>query len=252
MEYTDKLVCFIDILGFKKLIDESVTDSQKLDSLYQILSRLNPDDLKKKLLGNTLTWGFNGNEAGLAKYDLNDKLISDLNDDWPLEITQFSDSFVISCPADNAGSICLFLDCIEYLKNAFFSQEIILRGGVSVGKLIHQSNKSVLFGPAMNEAYYLESTLAIYPRIVISTEAYGVLDNELHGNSKFQKLIGDSFDGHKFFDLVSLFDTNCQLNHLALKTFLELKNSSYPKVDAKYNYIIQRYNKTFNESISFI
>ena len=42
---------------------------------------------------------------------------------------------------------------------------ILIRGGVTLGPLIHESR--VMFGGGMIKAYKLESKLAIYPRIVI-------------------------------------------------------------------------------------
>lgn len=41
----------------------------------------------------------------------------------------------------------------------------LIRGGISVGKIIHTRN--AVFGPALNRAYEIESTMAIFPRIVI-------------------------------------------------------------------------------------
>lgn len=50
----------------------------------------------------------------------------------------------------------------EFLFNGF-----ICRGGVAYGDIYYEKARSLLFGPAVNSAYYLESKVAKYPRIAI-------------------------------------------------------------------------------------
>ena len=44
-------------------------------------------------------------------------------------------------------------------------QGILCRGAITYGKLIH--TEKVLFGPALAEAYLLESKAALYPRVIL-------------------------------------------------------------------------------------
>ena len=53
----------------------------------------------------------------------------------------------------------------EFLKNGF-----IARGAITYGDLFYDNEKNIWFGPAMNRAYFLESKLAIFPRIIIDPE----------------------------------------------------------------------------------
>jgi hypothetical protein len=46
--------------------------------------------------------------------------------------------------------------------------EFFIRGGVTVGDIVHDEH--VVFGPALNRAYYLESQVADKPRIVLDPE----------------------------------------------------------------------------------
>ena len=82
---------------------------------------------------------------------------------------------------------------------------MILRGGIALGRLIHEEG-GALFGPAMNEAYSLESKLAIYPRVVIADNAYNLLSKSSESHPAL-KAIFSAFDGHKVFDLVSIFES---------------------------------------------
>ena len=50
----------------------------------------------------------------------------------------------------------------EFLFNGF-----ICRGGVAYGDVYYEKTRSLLFGPAVNLAYHLESKVAKYPRIAV-------------------------------------------------------------------------------------
>ncbi|MBQ8200068.1 MAG: hypothetical protein IJZ76_11685 [Lachnospiraceae bacterium] len=47
---------------------------------------------------------------------------------------------------------------------------IPVRGGVTVGLLIHDERKC--FGPAMNDAYSMESEDTVYPRVIINQDVF--------------------------------------------------------------------------------
>ena len=55
------------------------------------------------------------------------------------------------------------------LHRAFLENGMLTRGGVAFGPVCHEG--AIVFGAAMIEAYRMESELAIYPRVVVSTEA---------------------------------------------------------------------------------
>lgn len=60
----------------------------------------------------------------------------------------------------------------------FLKEKIIFRGGISYGDAYVDSHRSMFFGNAVNQAYKLESKIAIHPRIVIdSCVANEVIEN---------------------------------------------------------------------------
>lgn len=60
----------------------------------------------------------------------------------------------------------------------FVKEKILFRGGIFYGDAYIDSQRSMFFGPAVNEAYKLESKIAIHPRIVIdSYVAEEVIEN---------------------------------------------------------------------------
>lgn len=136
IRYENRVVLFLDILGFSNHIGESVENEQLLNSIYQAMNEL----LKYK------------DKFGKMPFR---------------EITMFSDSIVISYPYKKSSLIRTlheFRDIILILLQYGF----ICRGGISFDKLYHKD--SVVFGPAMIKAYQLETKHAVYPRVIISSE----------------------------------------------------------------------------------
>lgn len=103
-------------------------------------------------------------------------------------ITTFSDCIVISFPttppsndaASEFDDALLASWKVEVLKHmallaARFAEravplQLLLRGGMCRGALVHEPR--YIIGPALNEAYRLESTVADVPRIVVSEHIY--------------------------------------------------------------------------------
>ncbi len=204
IRYTESIVCFVDILGFKSTIEQSIHDEKILTALHTMLSELQGNKLADMVFGGIPTLTSSGRWATAEQNDT----IATAKSTWPLCITQFSDSFVLSCPADNLGSCRLLLQTIYAVNQSFFKHlDTIMRGGIAKGKLIHEQN-GVLFGPAMNAAYALESKLAIFPRILIEENAATHLREKLgtipdHPDPLLTPLF-NSFDGHTAVDIVSL------------------------------------------------
>ncbi|MDQ1209766.1 hypothetical protein QE380_002689 [Acinetobacter baylyi] len=153
-EYEERIIAFIDILGFKALIEETNTNSQennneaiaKLISIYRNIKRL----LLKQV----------------------EELIEEV------KVTSFSDCLVISLPVNQKdGLFDLALALLHFQGEIFNKFNVLIRGGITHGKLIHQDD--FLFGPAMNRAYELESQFAKNPRIIIDPDLL---------NAKFQYL----------------------------------------------------------------
>lgn len=49
----------------------------------------------------------------------------------------------------------------------FLAERIVFRGGIYYGDAFVDPNRNMLFGPAVNCAYKLESAVAVHPRIII-------------------------------------------------------------------------------------
>ena len=75
---------------------------------------------------------------------------------------------------------------------------ILIRGGIVKGPLIH--NNDLLLGPAMINAYNLESKCALSPRIVIDPKVkwkYDQINKSIHEK---EKVLKKDFDGTYYID----------------------------------------------------
>lgn len=95
-------------------------------------------------------------------------------------ITTFSDHIVISYPLKRSckaiGDTKSTLITLVRQITQFAAQVtkdalrigLLVRGGATIGNLYHTS--SVIFGRALNDAHYIESTVSQFPRVVLSPE----------------------------------------------------------------------------------
>lgn len=144
--YERRIVCFIDILGFSNLVKNTVNNGIRGQSnLMNVCGALNKlDDFRLTLSEKMKT--------------------------KDVRTTQFSDSVVISFPwVEEDNSIVAALLWIKHYQVFLIMEHgILLRGGFAIGDIIH--NEKMIVGPAMIEAYTLESKEAHYPRIIIDSQ----------------------------------------------------------------------------------
>jgi hypothetical protein len=166
VRYEDRMVAFLDILGWSQL----VTESQRRPTL---LSRLAAVQLSAHIY---------------------DHLAQRIQHPLGETVTHFSDSLVFSWPwPSNHDDLSRALLDLSGILHRLLRSRFLVRGAVVRGKVFHKP--SVIFGPAIIEAYTLESSAAIYPRIIVA-DAVG---HRTKGN-----LLRKDFDGFLFLDFLSL------------------------------------------------
>lgn len=139
--YQKCIIAFIDILGFKTKVNDSLISKTVARKLHTALKQILQIKLDNEDLSSVLEMKSYG-----------------------VEITTFSDSAVISYPADDIDGLFYLLLDLVHLQLALASYDVLLRGGITIGDLYHDG--SIVYGPAMNEAYLLKSKKAKYPRII--------------------------------------------------------------------------------------
>lgn len=176
--YQNRVVAFIDILGFKNYVEESLKNKERIENIQKCIKAL-------------ITW--NGSSEFSQTFCM----------------TNFSDSFVISYSISEESSIFLLINKIASNIYVYMKYGFLIRGAITVGELIHE--KDCVFGPAMNRAYELESNFSKFPRIIIDPDLFNFIKynhaehhtekEELEYINKFLK--EDDADGFHFIDYFS-------------------------------------------------
>ncbi len=160
MTFENRVVAFIDILGFEHAIDATIGDDGVQnegridaieDALIEVSKLLEPS---QKLFRRIK--GYRGEPS--------------------LVVTQFSDSIVASIRADDPAEVFASIQSIYWIPVQLMRLAgLSCRGGIGFGLARH--TESVLFGPAVIQAYQLESKAANYPRIVIHPSVHSLLED---------------------------------------------------------------------------
>lgn len=227
--YEQRIILFLDILGFREIVTETKENAAKLQSL-------------------------------LAAIDL----IRDMWDNarGSKQVSQFSDSIVVSyLLTEESAAFYLVNDAaLTIIELAY--RGFLMRGAITVGRLIHTDHH--LVGPAMVCAYDLESKRAVYPRVLIDekllrvAETYHSSDHSPQEEAEYVRsfMTQDPIDGLFYYDYVSFnsvvanagADADLYGGYLeTLATLVEtgLRNDD-PKVQAKYLWLHRQYLEAIN------
>lgn len=205
MRYQERLICFVDLLGFGSAITQSVGEPEIAERMFSLFSDFMDGGLERAIYSTIPHLTDDGLSTCGEIYG--DEVLNRVDPHYDMVLTQFSDSFVISVPAENAQACVFLMRALRTIHVYFFEGlGMLMRGGIAVGQLVHQRG-GALFGPAMVEAYGLESKSAIYARVVLSEKAADIVRAALSQGS-IEGLIFKAFDGFYAFDLVSAVVSN--------------------------------------------
>jgi len=243
-KYEERVIAFIDVLGFSNHISKTIDDDEhfkKIQDVFNYISELKRD-----------------NDTGTLS-------LKELGK----EVTVFSDSIVISYPTNIPGAAFYLLLDIIHIQLDMISNGMLMRGGVTAGKLYHNDN--IVYGPAMIAAHQLESKVAVYPRVLVSNKLIELgtrypagLNSPLDEKEYIQDLLKEDFDGQLFIDFLSqhqeVDDFESYVYTLeTVKGNIEkalIDNQSKVHVLVKYEWLKNYYNtlaeKTIPENKEFI
>jgi hypothetical protein len=175
-KFNNRLILFVDFLGFKEIVQETVSDQKKLEDLIIALNRL----------------GDTGKDIYLKSQ----------------KVTQFSDSLVASYRIDEPSAVFHLLNHIAFMVIDLAYQGYLVRGAVTLGKLYH--TKKHVVGPAMVRAYELESEVAKVPRVIIDSEVINLARqyrDDMHTPEDEEEYVRsfmtEDDDGFYYFDYIS-------------------------------------------------
>lgn len=169
--YEKRLTLFIDFLGFKELVEKSVSDKKILNDLVRAIA----DATETANIGNK----------------------SDFH------ATQFSDCLVLSYRL-KADALFEMFNKLSLILVRITARGYLIRGGLTYGDLLHTDNE--LMGPAMIRAYQLESQVAKWPRVILDPEVFDDLINNPSASvikTVKKYLERDKKDDFWYFDYIS-------------------------------------------------
>lgn len=141
-KYDDRIVAFLDILGFEHLVNTLNENPELHSRIYAALSRLK------------------------QSRDISLQKNTSLSD---LEVNIFSDSIVVSTEP-NFDSFFGVIWCCGWLQAQLLFMGVLIRGGISIGPTIHE--KDLIYGKGLIKSYEIEKKASIYPRIVVDPELF--------------------------------------------------------------------------------
>ncbi len=170
---------YIDILGFSEKI---MKNDLKFFSLYL-------NTLQKELQYIENTHDLSGKQ-GFKSF----------------ELKIFTDNFVFGHPwFDQFGESELgnIFEVLSHIQFTFAKENIFIRGAISISELYMDEN--IVLGPALIEAYKLESEKAINPRILLSKEVVEIVNKHInyyaqHQSSPQSKQYLIDIDGYHFIN----------------------------------------------------
>lgn len=137
--YEKRILLFLDILGFKDFI-KNRTQPEVLKVLEKIKSLDGTKDYQPSR-----------------------------------RVTQFSDCLCISYDHNEQSNVFDLISDIEFLIIDLIQQDTLVRGAITFGELHHDDK--FIFGPALNNAYELESKIIKYPVVTLSDDIVGLARN---------------------------------------------------------------------------
>lgn len=143
MSYSNCVVYFIDILGTRERNDfeTSLKINEKFHEKLEKYSQRGLPHVVYKRTVHTFS------DCAYIVYDFKDMI-----EEYRKDIRKLAN---------------ISLYNTELLINEFIAEGFIVRGGGTLGQVYYEEQRSLIFGPAISRAYYLESKIAIYPRIVL-------------------------------------------------------------------------------------
>lgn len=180
-EFSDKFVAFVDILGFKNLVDRVVSkDGVSLDKLLCLTRKLGPTETRNIFCDYGPTCC---PEAPRIRKDLD------------FQVIQISDCVIVSSEVSPAGLINLIHYCWGSVLK-LLTEGVLCRGYITRGPIYH-TDKQVI-GPAYQEACRKEGNVSVFrgesdekgttPFVEIAS---GVLD---YVDSQSDRCVSEIFD----------------------------------------------------------
>jgi hypothetical protein len=155
-EYNNKLICFLDVLGYSQMIED-----KGIDNIYEQYYKFIEKAKTKAFYGKTT-----------HKNQKKDTfLISDIVSDSMLFVSNdINDEF----------SVNNFIGAIHYILELGLEHNFLFRGAITIGNMIYDIDNSIFLSEEYNKLAKFEPTMEL-PMCVIFEEAKKVVTESLYG-----------------------------------------------------------------------
>lgn len=227
--YGKRAVAFLDVLGFQNKLKEFENEASQFYDDFSADEDEDDNDNDDESIGGRIFYSQKANDF----IDTFNKAISKL-DTEKFSYYLFSDNICIT--AKNTGSngeksLIELLLVISELYFEFVKKGYFLRGGIDYGLFIDKA--SIALGNPLAVAYKLESSLAVFPRIILS--------------NNFVKQLS-------YYVTAEIYEIDSILNSSLIKMsceiqYLNIFNHIF-KVDDKEDFF-EKYNHYISENLTF-
>ena len=254
-EYQERLVAFIDILGFSDIVRKSERSPGSINLIYESLKFLKGREI-------STNWDLQliEIEEDAQKRDMEEFNIADRTN-----CTSFSDSIAVTvkCDENNINeSFSTLISNLSYVGATLMMKGILFRGGITIGNVVHTTD-GIIFGQGLIDAYQLESKSAVFPRVLLSDRLIKKLNYPLESKKNrypYHQYIKRFSDGSVGFHQMIYFEvlqTWVEMSQTKLTQSLnKIKNtiikgldSSFenPRVFEKYLWLKSEYESLYIE-----
>jgi len=249
-EYEERLIAFIDVLGFKEIVRKSERSSGSINLIYDSLRFIKGREAASNWDLQLIEIEEDAQKKNLKDFDISDRTVC----------TSFSDSIAVSvsCSENNINeSFSTLLSNLSYVGATLMMKGILYRGGLTVGNLIHTKD-GIIFGQGLIDAYQLESNAAYYPRVLISDKLIKRLNYPIESKvnrypyHQYLKRFNDGCVGFHQMIYFEVLQSWIEMSESKLKTSLNRikstiikgldSNFENPKVFEKYLWLKSEYD----------
>ena len=233
-KYKRCLLTYLDILGFKQIVETKTADEiwSILDSFKEAVQ---PGEYEKK---SRTTYFINFSDTNIRAINLNSK-------------------YNLQSPNG-----LLFWETLHvaHVQARLIDESILIRGSLTIDNLYF--NKGMIFGPALNRGYYLETDIAVYPRVAIDPEVLRCYESTNLLKSYHHDLDADKEhvlrnirkdnDGIYYIDYLRTMESEFEVGGYGSflnshKNVIENKAQQLPLLNSlavKYSWLIEYHNST--------
>ena len=260
ISYTEHFFAYIDIMGYKCLINEVEKGEKDAIEVISSLKELIEERIQGHIDETNTSWR-DSDYSAIIKYIIFSDCICLYAPTYPerkeMPRSIYSDKYSQEYIDRNYILLNQFILMVADIQMFGLRNKLIFRGAITMGN--HYSDNTIMFSKALVDAYLAETNDAIYPRVIIKTTD----DNYLGMYQTINGLINDGKalrDGNSIFvDYIGRINALRYINPELAKMYILFQrqiiidgienNKDNMRVLEKYKWLAEYYNYMRLESL---